>query len=141
MNPAEREAHWRLSLRFAIEADTPIEARAVLTTVLGLLDPPLPLRGEPVVHPRGRYPDGLWIAETAPDLTYLQSIDPDDARTRCRVVETYFPSDVDWGLPLATAQVSRFEWPLDIWQRRAEDEVLLHPAVRAAQILCEEIPH
>ena len=137
--PMEREARWNLVLRFAIEADSELEAGAVLTSILGLLDPPLPLRFPPVIHPRHlRRPDGIWIAETAPDLTHLQSIEPDDAKMRCRWVETYFPGDVDWGLHLNTERVARYEWPLDIWQRRAEGEVLLHPALRAVQILCEE---
>ena len=135
----EREARWNLVLRFAIEADSELEAGAVLTSILGLLDPPLPLRFPPVIHPRHlRRPDGIWIAETAPDLTHLQSIEPDDAKMRCRWVETHFPGDVDWGLHLNTERVARYEWPLDIWQRRAEGEVLLHPALRAVQILCEE---
>ncbi len=137
--PMEREARWNLVLRFAIEADSELEAGAVLTSILGLLDPPLPLRFPPVIHPRHlRRPDGIWIAETAPDLTHLQSIEPDDAKMRCRWVETHFPGDVDWGLHLNTERVARYEWPLDIWQRQAEGEVLLHPALRAVQILCEE---
>lgn len=138
MTPSEREAHWNLALRFAIEADTADAAGAVLTQVLQLLDPPLPLRIQPVIHPRhSNRPDGIWIADTEPDLTHLESIDPDDARMRCRWVTTHFPGDADWGLHQQTAQAARFEWPLDIWQRRADDEVLLHPALRAVQIICE----
>jgi len=82
-------------LRFAIEAETADEASTVLTQVLQLLDPPLPLRSQPVIHPRhSHHRDGMWIGDTAPDLTHLQSIEPDDAKTRCRWVETHFPTDV-----------------------------------------------
>jgi hypothetical protein len=140
--PSEREAHWCISLRFAIEAETADEASTVLTHVLQLLDPPLPFRSQPVIHPRhSQHRDGMWIADTAPDLTHLQSIEPDDAKTRCRWVETHFPTGVNWSLPHNTDRLARYEWPLDIWQRREEDNFLLHPSLRAVQIFCEAISH
>jgi hypothetical protein len=51
MTPAEREARWTLYVRFAIEAGSEDEARAVLDEVLAQLRPELPLRGQPVIHP------------------------------------------------------------------------------------------
>jgi hypothetical protein len=44
MTPAEREALWALSVRFAIKAASEGEARAILSQALALLDRELPLR-------------------------------------------------------------------------------------------------
>lgn len=138
MTPAEREACWRLFVRFAIEAASEDEAHAVLGEALAELDEELPLRGEPVIRPRHRrIPDGIWIAELAPDLTHLQVIDPDDAKTRCRYVQGPFPMGVNWILPKNTEREAEAEWPPDIWQRQpGRDDLLLHPAVRAVRIFC-----
>lgn len=140
VSPAEREAHWRLFARFAIEAASEGEARTFLTQALARLKPTLPLRGEPVVHPRHRrIPDDIWVAELEPDLTKLQEIDPDDAKTRCRFVQGSFPTGVFWSLPQNTAREAKCEWPPDIWQRQpGRDDLLLHPAVRAVMIFCQE---
>jgi hypothetical protein len=54
VTPVEREAHWSLFVRLAIEAAGADEARAVLSQVLAGLDGELPLHGDPVVHPRWR---------------------------------------------------------------------------------------
>jgi hypothetical protein len=136
---AEREARWRLHVRFAIEAVSKDEARAVLGQVLAQLRPKLSLRGEPVVGPRRRRnPDDIWVAEAEPDLTHMQVIDPDDARTRCRFVEGHFPGDASWSLVQNTEREAKYEWPPDIWQRQpGKDDLLLHPAVRAVMIYCE----
>ena len=136
---AEREAHWNLFVRIAIEAASEDEARAVLSQVLAGLDGELPLHGEPVVHPRcRRNPDEIWVAELAPDLTQLQVIDPDDAPTRCRFIEGYFPMGVNWIVPQNTERQAKIEWPPDIWQlQHGKDDVLLHPAARGVMIYCE----
>jgi hypothetical protein len=98
----------------------------------------LPLRGEPVVHPRHRRaPDDVWVAELELDLAHLRVIDPDDAPTRCRFVDGHFPGSVSWSIRERTEREAIFEWPPDIWQRRpGQDDILLHPAVRAVMILC-----
>lgn len=142
VTPAEREARWNLVVRFAIEAASADEARAVLSQVLAGLDGELPLHGDPVVHPRWRRnPDEIWVAELAPDLTQLQVIDPDDAPTRCRFVEGYFPMGVNWIVPQNTERETKIEWPPDIWQRQhGKDDVLLHPAVRGVMIYCKSMP-
>src|SRR6266536_3121008 len=138
LTPAEREARWRLVVRFAIEAASEDEARAVLSRALAGLDPELRLRGEPVIRPRHRHiPDAIWIAEVPPDLTRLQAIDPDDAKTRCRYLQGHFPAGVYWSLPLNTGREAKAEWPADIWQRQpGRDDALLHPAVRGVMIFC-----
>src|SRR5262249_16961423 len=139
ISPAEREARWTLFVRFAIEAASATEAHAALRQALAGLDEELPLPGEPVIHPRWpRSPDEIWIAELAPDLTRLQVITPDDAKTRCRYVQGHFPIGVSWILPQNTERKAKVEWPPDIWQRQhGKDDMLLHPAVRAVMIYCE----
>jgi hypothetical protein len=151
MTAAEREARWLLRVLFAIEAASEDEARAVLGQALaGVVDsypppgmkPELPVRGEPVIRPRHRrIADNIWVAELHPDLSHLQVIDPDDAKTRCSFVMGYFPQQTAWIAPLNGERNARREWPPEIWQREpGRDDVLLHPAVRAVMIYCEAKP-
>jgi hypothetical protein len=136
MTPAEREAHWALTVRFAIEAASEAEARAIVRQALASLDRELPLQGEPTIAPL-RLRDGIWVATLKPDLTVLPLIEPDDAPNRCRYVSSHFGTDVLWGSRVAEHGV-RWDWPPDIWSRRSgRDDVLLHPAVRAVMIWCE----
>jgi len=136
--PAEREARWRVLVRFAIEAASGYEAREVLGQALAGLEPGLLLGGGPVIRPRyRRVPDRIWVADLEPDLTHLQEIDPDDAKTRCSFVVGHFPAGVTWAAPQNTWREAKREWPPDIWQRQpGRDDVLLHPAVRAVMIFC-----
>jgi hypothetical protein len=53
MTPAGREARWALSVRFAIEAASEAEARAILGQALTGFDRELPLQGEPTIAPSG----------------------------------------------------------------------------------------
>jgi hypothetical protein len=137
---AEREAGWKLYLRFAIEAASEDEARIILNRALTRLKPELPLRGEPVIHPRHRRnPDDIWVAELTPDLPQQADFDPDDAKTRCRWVQGHFPMDVYWSLPQNTPCEAKAEWPPDIWQRQpGRDDVLLYPKVQAVMIYCSK---
>ena len=148
MTPAEREAHWSLRLLFALEAASENEARTILVHALaGVvmryvppgMQPGLPLRDEPVIVPRSQHrTDRIWIARLYPDLTHLPVIDPDDANTRCSFVMNCFPADAHWMAPQSGEHTARREWPPDIWNRQpGEDDVLLHPAVRAVMIYCE----
>jgi hypothetical protein len=131
----ERETHWRIYLRFAIDANTEEAARAVANDALSRLDQPLRLRGEPVIRPHY----DMWFADAEPDLTHLESIDPDDAKTRVRYVETHFPGGVTWSLPQNGERVAKHEWPPDIWNKvPGRDDLLLDPAIRAVRIYCEE---
>ena len=137
ITPAQREARWRLVLRFAIEATSEEQARAVVGQALHGLQPELRLRGEPVIRPRHRgSADTIWFGELHPDLTELREIDPDDAKTRCQYVEGHFPVGTCWSLPRNTARDAAADWPPKIWHRQPGDEVLLHPAVQAVMIHC-----
>jgi hypothetical protein len=135
MTPAEREARWALSVRFAIEAASEADARSILGQVLASFDRELPVYGEPAITPLRRR-DGMWVATLMPDLTVLESVEPDDARNRCRYVSSHFGVGVGW-ISRDTDRAARWDWPSDIWSRSPEDDVLLHPAVRAVMILCE----
>lgn len=142
MTPAEREGRWMLRVWLAIRAASRDEADAVLSQALASLEREMPLRGEPELHPRSRHPDeDIWVAELEPDLTFFQAIDPDDAKTRCSLVQTYFPGKgVIWSVPVRTERKARVEWPTDIFTRRpGMPRVLLHPAVQAIRIFCEEV--
>jgi hypothetical protein len=136
MTPAEREARWALSVRFAIEAPSEAEARDIVGRVLAHLDRELPLQGEPVIAPL-RHRDGIWVATILPDLTVLASVAPDDATNRCRYVTSHFGVGVGW-MSRDTERAARWDWPPDIWSRSPEDDVLLHPAVQAVMILCKQ---
>jgi hypothetical protein len=135
MTPAGREARWALSVRFAIEAASEAEARAILGQALARLDRELPLQGEPTITPL-RLRDGIWVATLTPDLTALASVEPDDATNRCRYVSSHFGVGVGW-MSRDTERVARWNWPPDIWSRSPGDDILLHPAVQAVMILCE----
>jgi hypothetical protein len=135
MTAAEREARWALSVRFAIEAASEAEARAILGQALARFDRELPVQGEPTITPLRRR-DGIWVATLLPDLTVLASVEPDEARNRCRYVASHFGVGVGW-MSRDTERSARWDWPPDIWSRSPEDDVMLHPAVRAVMILCE----
>jgi len=135
MTPAEREARWALSVRFAIEAASEADARAILGQVLASSDRELPVHGEPTITPLRRQ-DGIWVATLMPDLTVLESVEPDDARNRCRYVSSHFGAGAGW-MSRDTGRAARWDWPSDFWSRSPEDDVLQHPAVRAVMILCE----
>jgi hypothetical protein len=136
MTPTEREAHWPLSVRFAIEAASEADAQAIVGQALARMDGELPLQGEPAIGPL-RLRDGIWVAMLKPDLTVLPSIEPDDAPNRCRYVSSHFGTDVLWSTRVAE-HGARWDWPPDIWSRRPRrDDVLLHPAVQAVMIWCE----
>lgn len=136
ITPAEREARWLLTVRFAIGAAGGAEAVAIIGQVLARLDRELPLQGEPTIDPL-RLRDGVWVATLKPDLTVLSSVEPDDAPNRCRYVSSHFGVGVTW-TSRDSKQGARWDWPPDIWSRqRGQDDVLLHPAVQAVMIWCE----
>jgi|SRR5215469_2821368 len=137
LTPGEREARWQLEVLVAVDAAGEQQARAVLAEALAALDQELAVRGDPVIRPRGRHADGIWVARLQPDLTGLPEIDPDDAPTRCRYVTSRFPGGVTWAAPRATKRDARYDWPPAIWHRQpGRDDMLLHPAVRAVMVYC-----
>jgi hypothetical protein len=79
------------------------------------------------------------VAELQPDFSFFLAIENDDANTRCAMLQSYFPAEL-WSIPESTAEKARREWPADIFLRRpyGQDESMLHPALLAVKILCEE---
>jgi hypothetical protein len=65
MTPAEREAHWRLYARFAIEAASEDEARAVLGQAPGNVAWQLPQNGER--EAKAEWPPDIWVRRPGPD--------------------------------------------------------------------------
>jgi hypothetical protein len=129
--PAEREDRWTQWVRFAIEAATEDEARAIAGGVLAELK--LPVAGEPRFQPLGLR-DGIWVVTADVSLAHLGSIQPDNARTRGTFLSGHFGERVTWTVRAAERQ-AKWDWPPDIWTRRpGEDDVLVHPAVRAVII-------
>ena len=61
-------------------------------------------------------------ATAEPDLTGLQSIEPDDAATRVRYVCSRFGTDVLW-TARATGHQAKWEWPPDIWSSMATSSI------------------
>jgi len=121
----------------AVDAAGEQQARAVLAEALAALDEELAVGGDPVIRPRSRPADGIWVARLQPDLTGLPEIDPDNAPTRCRYVTSRFPEGVTWAVPRASKREARYDWPPAIWHRQpGRDDMLLHPAVRAVMVSC-----
>jgi hypothetical protein len=75
------------------------------------------------------------MATLIPGLTVLVSVEPDDARNRCRYVANHFGVGVTW-MSRDTEHAARWDWPPDIWSRSPGDDVLMHPAVHSVMILC-----
>jgi len=136
LTPGEREARWQLEVLVAVDAAGEQQARAVLGEALAAMDE-LAVRGDPVIGPRGRPADPIWVARLQPDLTGLPEIDPDDAPTRCKYVTSRFPDGVTWAVHRATTREARYDWPPAIWHRQpGRDDVLLHPDIRAVTVCC-----
>ena len=128
LSPAEREAPWTVWARFAIEAASEVDARAIADRVFAQME--ATAGGEPQVIPFRRRP-GSWVATAHMDLTVLPSLEPDNARTRLSYLAAGL-GGATWG-GRVTERQGKWEWPPDIWSREpGKDDVLVHPAVLAA---------
>lgn len=126
-------------MRIAVQVVDEKEARAVLDDTLAALRQELPLRAPAIIRPlHRRTDDDIWIAVLEPDLTRILAIEPDNAPTRCSLIMNYFPLNMGWLASQNTEREAKREWPPSIWGKEAEDDVLLHPAVRAVMIFCTE---
>lgn len=126
------DSGWRVTAGFSLDAAGEREARAVLNTVLETLD--VSVAGEPSLMLAGG-DDQFWIARANLDLSELGTIDPDDALTRLRYVIRNVPG-VTWRADARPGQrQGRYEWPSG-WATR--EQVLLHRAIRAAEITAAE---
>jgi hypothetical protein len=127
LTPAEREAAWTVWVRFGIEASTAEEAQAIAESVFAQMD--ATVAGKPEVVP---FPEGYWTVKADIDLTVLPSIEPDDARTRLIFLAGGLDEGVTWNSRESERQ-GKWDWPPDFWSKRpGSDDVLVHPAIRAA---------
>jgi hypothetical protein len=118
-------AAWSARARFAIEAEDEPGARAIADAVLDLM------RVDATIGTRaGSLPEGLWTVIADIDLSQVQ-VEPDDAMTRVHYMIRHL-GEVTWTSRERGRQAT-MSWPPDIWSRRpGADDVLGHPAVRAA---------
>jgi hypothetical protein len=129
LDPAAPETGWSVWARLAIEASDESEARAIGDSVLGKMG--VVLVGEPSLVPSG---EGFWTITADIDLSGLTEIDPDNAHTRLCYVTGHLGGNVTWGSRVSERQ-GKFEWPPDFWSRQSgRDDMLAHPAIRAAII-------
>jgi len=128
--PPPAPAGWTVTASFAIEGDGLRHAHDVLEQVLNTLG--VPLTQDASLEEGQR---GIWFARCRMDLSELAEIEPDDALTRLRYVVRELP-EVTWRAQARPGQrAGRFDWPSG-WDTR--DQILVHPAVRAAEIQAYE---
>jgi hypothetical protein len=119
---------WVVTALFTIEAADVRTARAVMASVMTIMD--VPLSGGLKIT---RLTTAAWAALVRVDISKVSTFEPDNAITRLRYLIRNF-DDVTWKISEADERRGSFEWAaaLDGPPRRLE--VLAHPAVRAAVI-------
>jgi hypothetical protein len=123
-------AGWTATAGFAIEGDGLRQAHDILEQVLNTMGVSLT---EDASLEEGQR--GIWSARCRLDLTDLGATAPDDALTRLRYIVRELP-EVTWRAQARPGQrAGRFDWPSG-WDTR--DEILVSPAVRAAEIQVHE---
>ncbi len=126
------EARWIAWVRLAIETASEQDALAITHDVFQRLG--LVVAGEPGTAASG---EGFWTVTANLDLSGLGVIEPDTAATRLSFVAGHFDAGVTW-TGRAAEREGTYHWPPDFWSRRpGADDVLGHPAVRAAIIRVE----
>lgn len=125
--PAARPA-WSARVMFAMEASGEQEARAIAGSVLdqmNVADAISQTQAAPI-------PEGLWTVNADLDLAGEQ-FEPDDAQTRLSYLTSRLEG-VTWVGRVSDRQ-GGYSWPPDLWSRQpGQDDVLVHPAIRAAKI-------
>ena len=126
-------AAWSARARFAVKAEDEPEARAIADGVLDLM------RVDATIGTRtGPLPEGLWTVIADIDLSEVQ-VEPDDAMTRVHYMIRHL-GGVTWTSRERGRQAT-MSWPPDIWSRRpGADDVLGHPAIRAADFWVTDSP-
>ncbi|MDL4819766.1 hypothetical protein [Actinomadura opuntiae] len=123
-------AGWTATAGFAIEGDGLRQAHDILVQVLETMGVSLT---EDASLEEGQR--GIWFARCRLDLTDLSEVAPDDALSRLRYIVRELP-EVTWRAQARPGRrTGRFDWPSG-WDTR--DQVLVHPAVRAAEIQVHE---
>jgi hypothetical protein len=125
--PAARPA-WSARAMFAMEASDEQEARAIAGSVLdqmNVADAISQTQAAPI-------PEGLWTVNADLDLAG-ERFEPDDAQTRLSYLTDHLEG-VTWVGRVSDRQ-GGYSWPPDLWSRQpGQDDVLVHPAIRAAKV-------
>jgi hypothetical protein len=126
--PAARPA-WSAGVMFALDAGGEQEARAIAGTVLDQMDVTATIRDDRT----GPVPEGLWTVTADVDLSNV-TVEPDSAENRVSYLARNLER-VKWvGTATSDSRAVR-EWPPGVWAREpGADDVLVHPAIRAARI-------
>jgi hypothetical protein len=122
---------WNVKLRLAIDADTADEAGVIAEEVWRKME--VTAGAEPqITRSAGRSPH--WNVITDLDLSALESITPDDAKTRFRYVIRNLMGVGFAGGETGDRRLGLWQWLPDSWELDWQDQELAHPAVRAAGI-------
>jgi hypothetical protein len=128
LEPPAAGPAWIARAMFAMEASDEQEARAIAGRVLdqmNVADAISEIQAAPI-------PEGLWSVNADLDLAGEQ-FEPDDAETRLSYLTDHL-GGVTWVGVVRDRQAGK-SWPPDIWSRQpGRDDVLVHPAIRAAKI-------
>ena len=133
LEPPAGPQTWSATVTFAVEAGSEQEASAIARSVLDQMGGPAAISGAMpgTGQESGPVPERLWTVAADFDLSGMQ-VEPDD-------VEAFSYLRGDLGGATWTGRVKDrqrgWDWPPSIWARRpGADDVLGHPAIRAARI-------
>jgi hypothetical protein len=122
------DSGWTVTVRFAVDAADETEARSIVSGVLEKMEV---LPSKRLVT--AREGERTWTVEAELNLSGLEKIDPDDARSRLQYV-TRNLGGLTWRVVRADERQGKFEWPPSFWAMSRRDEVLVHPAIKAADV-------
>jgi hypothetical protein len=119
---------WQTTATFAIDASGEREAKHILGTVLGRMG--LTAGGALALN---RSDERLWIASVEVDLSGLDVIEPDDAKTRATYVIRQ-ATGATWHTISPREDLLIYDWPPSLWLTELEPRGFLDPAVRAVLV-------
>jgi hypothetical protein len=129
LEPPVAQPAWSAGVMFAIDAGGEQEARAIAGTVLDQMDVTATIRDDRT----GPVPEGLWTVTAEVDLTSV-TVEPDGAANRVSYMARNLER-VKWVETATSDGRAVREWPPNVWAREpGADDVLAHPAIRAARI-------
>ena len=118
---------WSAGVMFAIDAGSEQDARAIADAVLDEMGVTATIRDDRT----GPVPEGLWTVTADVDLSGV-AVEPDTAENRLSYMGRNLEG-VTWVSRPAGDSRAVHHWPPDVWGRQPDD-VLGHPAIRAARI-------
>ena len=127
LEPPQAGPTWSAGVMFAIDAGSEQEARAIAGTVLDQMDVAATIRDDRT----GPVPEGLWTVTADVDLSEI-TVEPDTAENRLSYIGRNLEG-VTWVSRPAGDSTAVHHWPPDVWGRQPDD-MLGHPAIRAARI-------